>query len=802
MNASWIMPGRCRLSLLAWAGVLVAGTAAAQVPSPPHLGYVYPAGGRQGLTFHVIAGGQQIRAASEVYVTGAGVRATVIRPVPLMRKFERDQLPDMRKRLLVLRQDPSADTTPMEPGTKAVSRRPAPTDTPKTDTPKTDAPKPDAPAAQSAGKPAPRPNAPREIDVEALSLRELEAYLNIARTFDKRQANAQIADGLLIEITIDPAAAPGDRELRLSGPGGLSNPLRFQVGCIPEISESEPIGRATPEASSVLTLPCTINGQVMPADADLFRFKARRAQRLVIDAQARRLIPYMADAVPGWFQAVVTVSDAGGRELASADDYRVNPDPTLLFQVPADGEYTLKIHDALYRGREDFVYRVSIGELPFVTQIFPLGGREGAAATTAVTGWNLPHTRATLGTGEGPGPVRSTREFRGKWPSNEIPYAVDDLPEVSEPASKNGQTPPTPVLLPHLVNGRIGTPDETDVYQVEGKAGQELVAEVCARRLNSPLDSRLSIADAAGTVLAWNDDMEPPATGLLTHNADSYLRVTLPADGVYSVRVADATGHGGDEYAYRLRLSGPRPDFELRVTPSSLNVGAGRVVPVTAHLLRRDGFDGDVKLTLTGAPPGFSLQGALIPQGRDRVRFTLAAPPEPSRQPLSLSFEGRARIGEKTVTHPAVPAEDMMQAFLYRHLVPSQELVVKVVGGRQAQSTLALRDTATVRIPSGGTAEVLLKVPAASPIRDLDLALSEPPPGVTLESVKDAPGGLALVLKADEKTAPIGLRDNLIVEGFRRAAKAAAPGTPPTPARQARASVGVLPAIPFEVVRP
>jgi hypothetical protein len=35
--------------------------------------------------------------------------------------------------------------------------------------------------------------------------------------------------------------------------------------------------------------------------------------------------------------------------------------------------------DALYRGREDFVYRIAIGELPFVTDIFPLGGRPARA---------------------------------------------------------------------------------------------------------------------------------------------------------------------------------------------------------------------------------------------------------------------------------------------------------------------------------------------------------------------------------------------------------------------------------------
>ena len=39
-------------------------------------------------------------------------------------------------------------------------------------------------------------------------------------------------------------------------------------------------------------------------------------------------------------------------------------------------------------------------------------------------------------------------------------------------------------------------------------------------------------------------------------------------------------------------------------------------------------------------------------------------------QPVSLAIEGRAKIGKREVVHAAVPAEDRMQAFLWRHLVP------------------------------------------------------------------------------------------------------------------------------------
>ena len=38
----------------------------------------------------------------------------------------------------------------------------------------------------------------------------------------KAQPNAQIAEQLEIEVTIDPDAAPGEREFRVASPAGLS----------------------------------------------------------------------------------------------------------------------------------------------------------------------------------------------------------------------------------------------------------------------------------------------------------------------------------------------------------------------------------------------------------------------------------------------------------------------------------------------------------------------------------------------------------------------------------------------------
>jgi hypothetical protein len=143
--------------------------------------------------------------------------------------------------------------------------------------------------------------------------------------------------------------------------------------------------------------------------------------------------------------------------------------------------------------------------------------------------------------------------------------------------------------------------------------------------------------------------------------------------------LGDAQGHGGPEYGYRVRLSPPQPDFELRVAPASVNVRAGASVPLTVYALRKDGFTNAITMELKDAPQGFRLSGGLVPAATNQARITLQAPPRALPEPLRLSLEGAAMIAGQRIVHPAVPAEDMTQAFAYRHLVPAQALEVAVL---------------------------------------------------------------------------------------------------------------------------
>jgi hypothetical protein len=395
-------------------------------------------------------------------------------------------------------------------------------------------------------------------------------------------------------------------------------------------------------------------------------------------------------------------------------------------------------------------------------------------------------------------PLSVRKEDRG---SNPVPFAVDTLPECFEKEPNNSIAAAQSITLPIIVNGRIDKPGDWDVFRFAGRAGEKVVAEVQARRLDSPLDSVLKLTDASGKQLAFNDDHEDKGAGLDTHYADSYLTAALPADGTFYIHIGDAQHQGGLEYSYRLRVSAPRPDFALRAVPSSVSVRGGASVPLTVYALRRDGFTNEINLALRDAPAGFKLTGAKIPAYQDQVRLTLLAPAALTEKPLSLVMEGRANIQGHAVVHLAIPAEDMMQAFAYRHLVPAKELDVAVSGRFMNRMSLKILSATPVRIPAGGTARVRVGAPTRGFTDRFRLELNEPPEGISLGKVSAADEGAEIELRSDAAKGKAGLKGNLIVNILPGQAPAAA-AKKKKQGNQQRAVVGTLPAIPFEVVQP
>ena len=649
---------------------LVCGAAGAHAQRAPRIGYIFPAGGQQGTTFEVTIGGQYLDEPTGAYISGNGVSVSIIehdKPPPQTTLNDiREKLREMQGRMRELRKEGKMSESEVLPTIRRLLT---------------------------------------EAELTEKDLRHLSEY-DRKRNDPKQQLNTQISETVRVKVTVAKDAEPGIRWWRLESARGLSNPMRFVVGQHPEVVQPEPQFtfdfehyNGSPPAkkkrsSSALTaaahpshkkdegppvsLPATVNGRILPGEVDTIPFHAKKGEQIVIAVQARNLIPYLPDAVPGWFQAVAALEDSMGHEVAYADGYRFDPDPVLFYKIPEDGDYRIKVHDSIYRGREDFVYRVTVGELPFLTGIAPLGATTGATLDVTFAGGNLGERVLRRYVAPKKAGIISLQATRGPSLSNPVPFQIDTLPEVTEHEGNNTLGTATEVKPPVVVNGRIEAPGDVDFFRLKGEGNRPMVFEIFARRLGSPLDSSLTVFDNDGKQIAFNDDHEDPTAGLTTHHADSRLSVKLPPTGECFVKVADTQNQGSPSHAYRLRITQGKPGFDLRITPSSINAKPGGSAKLTVHALRKEGFAGEITLKLKGTPDYVQLKGAKVPAGKDVADIYLNVDSGASERPLTLALQGTADIDGHTIVEEAVPAEDMMQAFIYRHLVPVDALVLDV----------------------------------------------------------------------------------------------------------------------------
>jgi len=100
---------------------------------------------------------------------------------------------------------------------------------------------------------------------------------------------------------------------------------------------------------------------------------------------------------------------------------------------------------------------------------------------------------------------------------------------------------------------------------------------------------------------------------------------------------------------------------------------------VTVFAIRKDGFNGPIKLGFKDLPQGLESAGATLPANGEAVALTLKSTLEGMEKPVNLTVLGSATVGDREIVNEAVPAEDTMQAFLWRHLLPADTLPALVV---------------------------------------------------------------------------------------------------------------------------
>lgn len=738
----------------------------------PHLAYAYPAGCQAGTEIEITVGGQHIKQATDIFLSGDGVELEIVSWYRPMTQGEANQL---RRRISDTR-----DAIIEQREAMGITKRPS-----------------NEEVIATAG-------------VTEEQLREQEIYRQRERD-PKRQPNDQLAEEVTVRVKVAPDAKLGKRELRFLTEEAISNPIWFHIGRFPEVRESEPNDQSPDRA--VDDTPVVINGQIMPGDQDRFVFDAKKGQQIVIDAAVRDCMPFLADAVPGWFQAVLKLTDSQGREMSFSDSFYYRQDPVLFFEVPRNDQYVVEIRDSIFRGREDFVYRITVGEIPFVTSIYPLGAQVDSESTVTLKGWNLTNTEIPVKT-------MTRKRFRPVMfytaPQSDgteirFPLQVDYWPETFDKEPNNDYETAQVISTRTTINGRIDYPGDEDVYRVEG--GGRLIAEVEARRLGSPLDSILRVTDESGKELAFNDDKVDLSQALQTHHSDSHLSVTIPATGNHYLHIRDASNHGGPDFGYRMTLSAPDGDFELRVTPATIITRRGETVPITVHALRKDGFDGDITLSIVDSPVPIRLDGNVVPGSEEKLTMTLTIPDNLDiadedaglqQRLFTMEMEGSAekKKGSRSrtqLTHLAIPAENMMQAFIWFHLVPVEQwnLVIRKGRGRGAPFSVIMPAPRLVLPDDGDT--ILGVIPIAKHIKasELQVELSDPPPGLSA-SIIESPSGdhYGIKLTSDKEAIDKESAGNLIVRVYREYTPKPTEAEPiPKPRRT---DLGFLPAIPYE----
>ncbi|HEV8542058.1 MAG TPA: c-type cytochrome domain-containing protein, partial [Verrucomicrobiae bacterium] len=565
----------------------------------------------------------------------------------------------------------------------------------------------------SSGKPAPLPKPqlariePRGIErgVETkikLTGKNLNGLTNIAFK------NKEITAALLPEganpgeeqwaLVTTPENLPrGSYEFSVASPQGESDGFKLYADDVPQLVSSS-IG------TNFVELPAGIWGvHAKPGDQDTLRFQARRGETLIFD--------FSGKSIGSKADGMLTVKDAQGQIVGSNHGFDGSTDPFLAQTFLEDGIYSVEVGEQQLGGSQDHFYRLTIGELPYVTAVSPLAVGTNTETEVELIGANIPPGQklkvVSHATGENDLPLDPER-YRTR---RTLKLLVADLPSREE--KEPNDTPEEAMLIetPVALTGRFWSAtqlSDPDYFKFHAKAGEHWIIETLAAQRGSPADTKIEILDGSGKpvqrvllqavrdsaitfrgidstttdcrVENWQEmelneflylqgevvklfrapqgpdsgflfyslngkrhcyfdtsatahpveeacyTVEPHAPG--THLAanglpvfplyyandddgerklgtDSKVHFTPPADGDYIVRVSDSRGYSGERYLYSLLIRPARPDFKVTLSGANptVNPGSGQSFSVSAE--RIDRFDGEIKVEISGLPPGF-----------------------------------------------------------------------------------------------------------------------------------------------------------------------------------------------------
>ncbi|MBM79374.1 MAG: hypothetical protein CMJ78_02115 [Planctomycetaceae bacterium] len=414
----------------------------------------------------------------------------------------------------------------------------------------------------------------------------------------------------------------------------------------------------TSDQSQLVLLGSVIDAKIeKSADLDWFRFQGQKDQSLTIACRSHSL--------DGSVEPVMTLLDPFGNELLHSDARQ--REPIIHCQLPATGEYRLRVNDRAYRSDDYSFYRVTIHDQPHVQSVFPrvtraealtlkaFGYRVDSASTQE---WDWP-VDLSADAFENNGPLVSTvaRQVANvrspdAMGSVALSLAAGDLVIEEESVNNTHQSAQLIPAKAH-VSGRFLARGDIDWYHFTAEKDKSYQISVLGERLGQRMDLDVSIHDTSGKLILALPDLAAPKGapaefGLGSLDAEATWKA--PADANYLIAVRDLYGGGvfGPDRQYELLLKPANPAFRVFAThalkkPSvGLSIAAGKDATIDVVALRENGYAEPIEVTIENLPEGVTAEPCKLEskETSKTIKITVAENAEPSLHTLRLNAAG------------------------------------------------------------------------------------------------------------------------------------------------------------------
>ncbi len=449
---------------------------------------------------------------------------------------------------------------------------------------------------------------------------------------------------------------PGIYQVRASGQNGISNSRNFMVTVEPWVLV---VGNES-EVNPAAITPETIWQDECPE-------RGRNYYRLKFDEDQKLDLQSFAYSLDSRARLVLSLLTADHRTIATSSATN-DRDASLSLELKANTEYTLVVHDHLFRGGAEYRYALKLSsrnatkanDRNIIDQwrVFAKHHRNGDQQNAATT--NVWHPRCAM--------LRSPTE---------APVVVHDE------ALYSG-TKPMLVAWPNIVTGEWNTNEDVDMIDFECEAKQDVSIEMVSQRLGELSDGAIvafrveNPGQANETLHRLVDNDDGPSIGNTEMRfaiKDPMFTFQAPEKGTYRLHVRSEQRL--DRFSafpkYAIEIRKPNPGFVLGAhfaTPTiavdqtritSPTICAGGSIMIAIHALRFDNFNEPIELSVIGLPDGF--RGGSGVMARDQTLATLnvwnyGTFPTSERKDIErLEVKGSVEIGSQSISIFATPLE-------------------------------------------------------------------------------------------------------------------------------------------------